>query len=128
MYKASISYEGMSDKDIFFNDYKEYKIGGKQLSVACINAYDEESAKKLAKRMKTIMSSTQQSTGMDMSFALISILRDDISVTYFVSSNNAANEVLKAAFGDKVVFEDTFCRIEPYASRKKFSFRLSQKF
>jgi len=119
MYKASISYEGMSDKDIFFNDYKEYKIGGKQLSVACINAYDEESAKKLAKRMKTIMPSTQQSTGMDMSFALISILRNDISVTYFVSSNNAATEILKAAFGDKVVFEDTFCRIEPYASRKK---------
>ena len=119
MYKASISYEGMSDREIFFNDYKEYKIGGKQISVACINAYDEESAKKLAERMKAIMPSTQQSTGMDMSFALVSILHDNVSITYFVPSNNAADEVLKEAFGNKVVFEGTLYRIEPYASRKK---------
>ena len=119
MYKASLSYEGMSDKEIFFNDYKEYKIGGKQLSVACLNAYDEESVKKLAERMKTTMHSMLQSTGMDMSFVLISILHVDISVTYFIPSDDEANEMIKAAFGDKVVSDGVSYRIEPYASRKK---------
>lgn len=119
MYKASLSYEGMSDREIFLNDYKEYKISGKNLSVSCINAYDEESAKKLIERMKTTMPLTQSSMKMDMSFSLISILHDDISVTYFIPSNDAANEVLKVAFGDKAVFNGTAYRIEPYASRKR---------
>lgn len=119
MYKALISYEGMSDREIFFSDYKEYKIGNKKLSVGCINAYDEESAKKLIERMKTTMSSTLQSTGKDMSFALIHIFHDDISITYFVPSDNAANDVLKAAFGDKAISDGLSYRIEPYASRKK---------
>ena len=120
MYKASISYEGMSDKEILFSDYKEYKIAKKSISVSCINAYDEKSAKKLIKRMKSTMSSTLASTRMDMSFALISILHDDISITYIVPSDDAANKVLESAFGDdKTFFEDTFWKIEPYASRKK---------
>ena len=120
MYKASISYEGMSDKEILFSDYKEYKIGRKNISVSCINAYDEKSAKKLIKRMKSTMSSTLAATGMDMSFSLISILHDDISITYIVPSDDAANKVLKSAFGDdKISSEDTFWKIEPYASRKK---------
>lgn len=120
MYKASISYEGMSDKEIFFRDYKEYKIGKKNVSVSCINAYDEKSAKKFIEKMKSTMPSASASTGMDMSFVLISILHDDISVTYVVSSNDAANKVLESAFrGDKAFFEGTFWKIEPYASRKK---------
>ena len=119
MYKASISYESMSDKEILFSDYKEYKIGGKNISVSCINAYDEESAKQLIERMKSIMPLTRSSMKMDMSFVLISILHDDISVTYFVSSDDAANEVLKSAFGNKIVSNGTAYRIEPYASRKK---------
>ena len=118
MYKASISYEGMSDKDIFFNDYKEYKIGGKNVSVGCVNAYDEETAKKLVTSMKTAMPLAISSTGMDMAFALVSILHDDISVTYLVPSDDAANNVLKAAFGNTAVFDGTSYRLEPYASRK----------
>ena len=114
MYKASISYENMSDEEIFLNDYKEYKIGDKNISVSCISTHDEESAKELINRMKTIMSSTKK----DMSFVLISILHDDISVTYFVPSDNLASEVLRVAFGDTVVFDGTSYRIEPYASRK----------
>ncbi len=38
---------------------------------------------------------------MDMSFAQINIFHDDISITYLVPSNAAANEVIKAAFGEK---------------------------
>jgi manganese-dependent inorganic pyrophosphatase len=118
MYKALISYEDMSDEEIFFSDYKEYKIGDKNISVGCINAHNEENAKELIDRMKKTMTLKLSSTKTDLSFALISILHDDISVTYIVPSNDIANEVLKTAFGDTAVFDGTSHKIEPYASRK----------
>jgi manganese-dependent inorganic pyrophosphatase len=83
-----------------------------------VNAIDEESAKDLAARMKTTMPLTKSSTGMDMSFAMVSIQHDDISVTYLVSSDEEAEEVLQEAFGDTAVFDGTSWRMEPYASRK----------
>lgn len=118
MYKGLLSYEGKTDEEIFFTDYKEYKIGNWNVSVGNVNAYDEETAKDLAERMKKTMPRTLSSTGMDMAFAMVSILHDDISVTYLVPSDETADEVLKAAFGDRTDYDGTSYRIEPYASRK----------
>ena len=53
-----------------------------------------------------------------MSFAMVSILHDDISVTWLVPSDEAAEEVLQTAFGDRAVRDGNAWRIEPYASRK----------
>ena len=55
---------------------------------------------------------------MDMSFAMVSILHDDLSVTWLVSSDEATEEVLQAAFGDQAFRNGSAWRIEPYASRK----------
>ena len=117
-YRALLSYEGKTDEEIFFTDYKEYDIGGKKVSVGSVNAYDEETAKDLAERMRTVLSSAKAKTGMDMSFAMVSILRDDLSVTWLVPSDEAADEVLQAAFGEQAVRDGEVWRIEPYASRK----------
>lgn len=118
MNKALLSYEGKTDEEIFFTDYKEYEIGGKRVSVGNVNAYDEETAKDLTARMKTVMPLTKPSTGMDMCFAMVSILHDDLSVTYLVPSDEAADEVLRTAFGDRAHYDGTSYKIEPYASRK----------
>ena len=117
-YRALLSYEGKTDEEIFFTDYKEYDIGGKKVSVGSVNAYDEETAKDLAERMRTVMPSAKAKTGMDMSFAMVSILHDDLSVTWLVPSDEAADEVLQAAFGEQAVRDGKVWRIEPYASRK----------
>ena len=119
MYKASVSYEGMTDEEIFFSDYKEYEIGEIKYSIGCINAYDEASAKDLAERMIKTMPGTLSSTGMNMSFAMISVFHDDISITYLVPSDDAAKEVLEAALGDKLTFDGTSYRTELSMSRKK---------
>lgn len=117
-YKALLSYEGKTDEEIFFTDYKEYNIGGKKVSVGNANAYDEETAKDLVARMRAVMPAARDKAGMDMSFAMVSILHDDLSVTWLVPSDEAAKEVLRAAFGDRAVPDGEAWKIEPYASRK----------
>ena len=118
MFSALLSYEGMIDEEIFLTDYKEYDIGGRKVAVGNVNAFDEKTAKDLAERMHTVMPLIKPEKGMDICFAMVSVLHDDISVTYLVSSDEEAEKVLKAAFGDKAQFGGTSFRIEPYASRK----------
>ncbi len=119
MYKASLSYEGMTDEEIFFSDYKEYESGGKRYSIGCIEVYDEKDAKDMAERMKAVVPQTLASTGMDMAFAQISIFNENVSITYLVPSDEAAAEVLDTAFHDQAVFDGTSFRMEPGISRKQ---------
>ncbi len=119
MYNASISYEGMTEKEIYFSDYKEYIAGGKKYSIACINVYDDEGAVAMVKRMKAILPEVRKSAGMDMAFVQIGILNDDLAITYIVSSDEAADEIIKTAFKDCAVFDGTSYRLEPGISRKK---------
>ncbi|MBR3017870.1 MAG: DHH family phosphoesterase [Clostridia bacterium] len=118
MYKALLSYEGMTDEEIYFSDYKEYETKGRKYGIACMRAYDEESAKDLADRMKALFPSVLASTGMDMAFVKISISHDDLSVAYLMPSNDAAAEVLEAAFGETAVFDGTSYMLMPSISRK----------
>ena len=119
LYLASISYDGMTDEEIFFNDYKEYERGGKKFGIGCVNAYDEAGAGNLVERMTNVFSSDDAPNGMDMSFAEISIFHDGISVSYLVPSNEAAAEVLEAAFGNDAVYDGVSYRLEPGISRKQ---------
>ena len=119
MYKASISYTGMTDEEIFFSDYKEYERGLTKYSIGCINVYDEADALNMAERMKAILPSTLPTTGMDMAFAQINIFHDDISITYIVPSDDTADEVIRAAFPDKGEFDGTSYKFDPGMSRKQ---------
>lgn len=119
MYKASLSYDGMTDGEIFLSDYKEYESGGTNYSIGCINVYDEEDAREMAERMKKTLPWTLRTTGMDMSFAQIGIFHDGISITFLVPSDDEAKEVIEEAFGDRAVYDGTSFRIEPGISRKK---------
>ena len=118
MFKASISYACMSDEEIFYSDYKEYEGGNMKYGIACINAYDDETAVQYAGRMKDIASGSLAATGMDMVFVQISIFHDDLSVTYLVPSGEAAAEVLRTAFPD-AVYDGVSFRLEPGISRRK---------
>lgn len=119
MFKASISYDGMTDEEIFFDDYKEYEAGGKEFGIGCVNAYDEDDAKDLVARMGKVLAGAQVSTSVDMAYAQISILHDGISVVYLVPSSEIAAGVIETAFGDKAVSDGTAYRFEPGMSRRQ---------
>ena len=119
MFNELLSYEGMTDKEIFLSDYKEYDCSGGKFIIGCMEAYDEETARDLAERMKKTISPKLPITGPDYGFAQISIFHDDISVTYLVPSDEASKEILETAYGDRAQFDGTSFRFEPGISRKK---------
>ncbi len=118
MYKARLSYEGMTDDEIFHSDYKEYECGSMKFSIGCVNAPDEETAKQLAERMKTAMPASLTADGTAIAFAQISVRIGDTNVTYLVPSGDDAREVVEAAYGETGVFDGTAYRFEPSLSRK----------
>ncbi|MDO5133764.1 MAG: hypothetical protein Q4D81_12415, partial [Eubacteriales bacterium] len=119
MFKSSISYEGMTDEEIFFSDYKEYETGGTKYAVACVEAYDHEGAGTMSERMEKIIQSAIASTGMDMAFAQINIYHDDISMTFLVPSDEAAAEIIESCFGDTAEFDGIAYILNPGISRKQ---------
>lgn len=117
MFRASLSYEGMTDEQVFLSNYKEYESGGTKYAIGCVNAYDEADAKDLAERMRRVIPSAAPE--MDMAFAQISAFHDDVDFSYIVPSGDAAAEVLEAAFGDRAVFDGTSYVFKPGISRKQ---------
>lgn len=118
MYRESLSYEGNTDEEIYLSDYKEYDIGGFKVSVGSVNAYDEAAAKELAERMKKIMPQMKLSAGMDLSFAMVSIKRDDLSATWLVPAEEEEEAVLAAASWGQADVDGTSYIIRPSMSRK----------
>ena len=119
MYKASISYSGMTDEEIFFSDYKEYETEGVKYCIGTVFAYDEKSAQDLAKRLKKLLPGAVKSRKMDVGFANISIFHDDLNVTYLVPADETAAKAAEAAFGDKAGFDGTSYIFRPGVARKK---------
>ena len=118
MHKAALSYEGMTDEEVFFNDYKEYECAGTHYGIGCMNAVDPETAREMAGRMQAVMPSALAAAGMDMAFAQITVNEAGFSYTYLVPSNDAAQEVLRAAFGETAAFDGTSFVLSPSVSRK----------
>lgn len=118
MFLASLSYEGMSDEDILFSDFKEYEAGGKKFGIGCVDAYDRETAGDLAGRMAVVAPQAIESLDLDYVFVQISIFHDDISVVYLVPADEASKEVLEAAFGDRATYDGASFICEPGFSRK----------
>lgn len=68
--------------------------------------------------MKKTMPEAMKKKGMDMAFAAVSILHDDVSVTYTVAADDASEEVLRAAVGENAEYDGTSYIVRPYMSRK----------
>ena len=119
MFQASISYEGMTDEEIFASDYKEYEAGGTKYGIGCVEAWDGEAAGDLAKRMRQVMPGMLAASGMDTGFAMVSVYHDGISISWLVPADEAAVEILETAYGEKASFDGTAYVLNPGVSRKR---------
>lgn len=119
MSEAAMSYDGMTDREIFFSDYKEYEIGGKKFGLTSLDAFGEKNVRDLAGRMYQVMEEAYAEKGLDMLFAKISNGKEDGGENgmYMVGFGDGAEALLLESFD--CTQEDHFFVFKESLSRKK---------
>lgn len=98
LHAESLSYEGMSDMEILFSDYKEYETAGVKYGIGLANAIDEEHARALAERMKETLPKGFDSVQVDLLFASVGIRENGMKIDYVVPCEGQSKEIFEAAF------------------------------
>lgn len=107
LHAESMSFEGMTDKEILFSDYKEYEASGVKFGIGLVPALDDESAKALAKRMEGALKDNLKASGMDLLYADVGIRENGEKIDYIVPADSRAKETLEAAFPNYDEFDGT---------------------
>ena len=95
-----LSYEGMSDEEILFSDYKEYEASGVKYGMALVSAFDEEIAADLSERMKASMAENAEKTDVDLLYTTVGIREPGLTADYVIPLDEHSEEILTAAFPD----------------------------
>ena len=102
-----LSYEGMTDEEIFFSDYKEYDINGVKIGIGSASALSEEIADNIAVRMKRIIPECFKKREVDIMYITVGIRVNDLKVDRIVVCDERSENVLKAAFPDYDEYDGT---------------------
>ena len=94
MLEAAISYEGMTDEEIFFSDYKEFEMNGHKVSISSILAKDEKVQQDLCSRLLKVMNNADQAIEHRYAF-IIDKNNHKTEIIYF---GNGAEEIARKAF------------------------------
>ncbi len=103
----ALSYEGMSDEEILFSDYKEYEISDVYVGIGLVNSLDEDSSRELAKRMKSALSKASETKSVDLMYASVGIREDGVKIDYIIPCDERSEQVLKEAFPDYDEYDGT---------------------
>ena len=103
----ALSYEGMSDEEILYYDYKNYEASGVTYGIGLVNSIDEDTSKKLAARMKEAMAESFDTKGVDLMYASVGIRENGEKIDYIVPANERSESVLKNAFPDYDEYDGT---------------------
>ena len=98
IHMEQLSYEGMSDEEILFSDYKEYEASGVKFGIGLMSALDDETAVDLSKRMKAAMGDNAEKTDVDLLYVSIGVYEGDVRTDYIVPFDGQSEETFKAAF------------------------------
>ncbi len=107
MHEQALSYEGMSDMEIMFSDYKEYEASGVKYGIGLVNSTKEETSKELAERMKSIAEEAMASREVDYMFASVGIREGDIKVDYIIPMSEASRQLMEDAFPNYDEYDGT---------------------
>jgi len=98
LHAESLSYEGMTDEEILFGDYKEYEASGVKFGIGTLNAIDDEAAVELAKRMKIALEEYGNTRDVDLIYASVGMRENGVKHDYVVPGNELSETILKNAF------------------------------
>lgn len=107
LHAKALSYEGMSNEEILFSDYKEYEISGVSIGIGLINSIDEDSSRELAERMKSALSEASETKNVDLLYASVGIREDGMKIDYIIPCDEKSEQILKDAFPDFDEYDGT---------------------
>ena len=107
LHSEALSYEGMSNEEILFSDYKEYETAGVKYGVGLVSVIDEEHAKALAERMKEALPKGFETVQVDMLYASVGIREGSVKTDYIIPCEGLSKEVFEAAFPNPDEFDGT---------------------
>ena len=111
LYKAihteKLSYEGMSNEEIMFSDYKEYEASGVTFGIGLVNAIDEETAKDLAERMKEVLPECLEKSDVDLMYASVGIRENGEKIDRIVPADERSKQMIEDAFPDYDEYDGT---------------------
>ena len=102
-----LSYDGMSNEEIFFSDYKEYETGSITYGIGLISVTNEDDSRKMAEKMKQAMPEAARQTDVDLLYASVGIREGDIKIDYIIPNEGESEEILTAAFPDYDEYDGT---------------------
>ena len=107
IHERAMSYDGMSDMEIMFSDYKEYEASGVKYGIGLMNSTKEETSKELAERMKNIADEAMASKDVDYMFACAGIREGDIKVDYIIPMSEESKQLMEEAFPNYDEYDGT---------------------
>lgn len=107
MHIKLLSYEGKTDAETLFSDYKEYESSGVKYGIGLINSIDEETSKELAARMKTALAENFNTKNVDLMYASVGIRENGEKIDYIIPANELSETILKNAFPDYDEYDGT---------------------
>ena len=70
MFKAGSNLEGKTPKELFYRDFKQFRVGDMQFGVGQINSMDAEEIKKMKEMLKDYLQKALRDNRVDMIFFL----------------------------------------------------------
>jgi len=107
LHSEALSYEGMTDEEILFSDYKEYEVAGVKFGACIVNAIDDESAKELAERMKNVLPEAIKTKDVDLLYASVGIREGSVKTDYIIPCEGQSRDVFEAAFPNGGEYDGT---------------------
>ena len=107
LHAEALSYEGMSDEEILFSDYKEYETSGVKYGIGLVNAIDEDTARALVERMKETLPKAFETLRVDLLYASVGVRENGAKIDYIVPCEGLSKDVFEAAFPNFDEFDGT---------------------
>ena len=107
LHEEKLSYEGFTDLEILFSDYKEYEVEGKKFGIGLVNAIDDETAEDLAARMKEALKEGTKMKDVDYLYASVGIRENGEKIDRIVPGDDKSREVFLAAFPENDGYDGT---------------------
>ena len=107
LHERIMSYDGFTDMEIMFSDYKEYETSGVKFGIGLVNSLNEDISKELAERLKGIAPEAMASTDADYMFASVGIREDGVKTDYIVPMSEESRQLMEEAFPNYDEYDGT---------------------